>query len=67
MLKKIKKSKKQDMILMLVDEIEIYSRETSEKRHRDLKEDGYTDEQIKSIEAEAWAWIMEAVRELGNK
>lgn len=67
MFSKKEKGKRQDMIMQLIDEIEIYLRETKEKRHSDLREDGYTDEQIKNTESEAWTWIMEAARELGNK
>lgn len=67
MFKEKERRKRQDMIMRLIDEIEIYTRDTKEKRHNKLREEGYTDEQINSIEAEAWVWIMEAARELGNK
>ena len=67
MLKKIKQRRKQKLIMRLIDEIEVFAIKTNDERCKDLKERGYTDKHIRSIEAEAWVFIMEAARELGNK
>jgi hypothetical protein len=66
MFENLTREERQSFLLKFVDNVEALSRKTSEQRHHNLKEKGYTDEEIKSIEGEAWVMIMETVRDLGQ-